>query len=349
MSSDTRNAANSRTARPRILVTGANGQVGWELCRSLRLLGEVVPAARGPEVLTAAGKSLAVDLSDPDSLRNLVRSVQPQIVINAAAHTAVDKAESEPELAMSINGIAPGILAEECRRLKAALIHYSTDYVFDGSGKTAWREDDPVAPLGVYGRSKLAGEQAIAATGGAAAVLRTSWVYGVHGNNFVKTMLRLGSEREALSVVADQIGAPTSARAIAETTAALIAAGRGHLTERLQEQGGVLHFCCGGETSWYEFAVQIFESARMQGHPLVVKSIKPIASHEYPTPAQRPKNSRLNCDRLEERFGLRLPEWRAALAETFPALFQNWWQARKAAQTPATIPFPQPQRAAANG
>lgn len=310
--------------RRRILVTGANGQVGWELLRTLRLLGEVVPVTRSPETMTSAGRSLVMDYSDPDSIRSVIRSVSPQIIINAAAHTQVDKAESEVEASMAVNAIAPGVMAEEARRLGAAFIHYSTDYVFAGDGEKPWVESDPTGPLGVYGRSKLAGEQAIAASGAPHAILRTSWVYGVHGHNFVKTMLRLGTEKEQLSVVADQIGAPTSARAIAEATAGLLAACKGHCSEVLQERGGVFHFCCGGETSWYEFAIEIFEQARSTGHELAVQKVKAIATHEYPTPAQRPRNSRMDCGKLRSTFGLKLPEWRAGLSETFPALFQNW-------------------------
>jgi dTDP-4-dehydrorhamnose reductase len=335
--------------RQRILVTGANGQVGWELLRALRGLGEVVPAARGPEILTAAGRSLALDLTDPEGLRQLVRSVQPTLIVNAAAHTAVDKAETEPELATSINAIAPGVLAEEAKRIGAAMIHFSTDYVFDGSGTTARTESDPTGPLGVYGRSKLAGELAIEASDVPHAILRTSWVYGVHGHNFVKTMLRLGSEREQLSVVADQIGAPTSARAIAEATAALVASCQGHVQETLAAKGGVFHFCCGGETSWYEFAVSIFEAARKVGHPLKVRSVRAIASHEYPTPAQRPRNSRLDCGRAARTFGVQLPHWQAAFDDTFPALFQQWHASTRSVGAPHILTFPAGKRVVTPG
>jgi dTDP-4-dehydrorhamnose reductase len=329
------------SGRGRILVTGANGQVGWELLRTLRLLGEVVPVTRSPETQTSAGKSLVMDYADPDSIRAVIRSVGPKVIINAAAHTQVDKAESEVEAAMQVNAIAPGVMAEEARRMGAAFIHYSTDYVFAGDGVAAWTESDPTGPLGVYGRSKLAGEQAIAASGASAAILRTSWVYGVHGHNFVKTMLRLGTERESLSVVADQIGAPTSARAIADTTAALLAGCRGHAAEVLAEKGGVFHFCCGGETSWYNFAIEIFEQARMCGHELAVQTVKPIATEDYPTPARRPKNSRMSCALLKDRFGLALPEWKAGLAESFPALYQNWKAAAQGIKGPHfNLPVP---------
>ena len=329
------------SGRRRILVTGANGQVGWELLRTLRLLGEVVPVTRSPETKTSAGRSLVMDYADPDSIRSVIRSVAPQVIINAAAHTQVDKAETEVEASMAVNAIAPGVMAEEANRLGAALIHYSTDYVFAGDGEQPWRETDATGPLGVYGRSKLAGEQAIAATGASHAILRTSWVYGVHGHNFVKTMLRLGTEKEQLSVVADQIGAPTSARAIAEATASMLVACKGHPTEVLGERGGVFHFCCGGETSWYEFAIEIFEQARGVGHELAVQKVKTIATHEYPTPAARPRNSRMDCGKLKERFGLALPAWRAALSETFPALYQNWRTAFQGVKGPHfTLPVP---------
>lgn len=318
------------TQRPRILVTGVGGQVGGELATLLPAHGDVVAVDRA-----------ALDLADADALVRIVREVAPDLVVNAAAYTAVDRAEGERDAAFAVNARAPAILAEEVRRLDAILIHYSTDYVFAGDGEQPWRETDATGPLGVYGRSKLAGEQAIAATGASHAILRTSWVYGVHGHNFVKTMLRLGTEKEQLSVVADQIGAPTSARAIAEATASMLVACKGHPTEVLGERGGVFHFCCGGETSWYEFAIEIFEQARGVGHELAVQKVKAIATHEYPTPAARPRNSRMDCGKLKERIGLALPAWRAALSETFPALYQNWRTAFQGVKGPHfTLPVP---------
>lgn len=326
--------------RLRILVLGANGQVGWELQRTLRPFADVIAAARSCEWFAARGRLLRVDLADAGSLRALVRTVQPNLIINAAAYTAVDQAESEPELAMAINAVAPGLLAEEAGRLNAGLIHYSTDYVFNGQGSAPWREDDPTGPLGVYAKSKLAGEAAIQATGVPHLILRTSWVYGAHGHNFVKTMLRLGNERQSLSIVADQIGAPTSARVIAAATAHLVGLARGCVAEFLSEQGGIVHLVCQGETSWHEFAVEIFRLATTERLPLAVTSVRPIPSSEYPLPAQRPKNSRLDCSRLAERFGLSLPHWTEALHDTFPLLLQNWKESMHGVNPPRIVTNP---------
>lgn len=301
--------------RPRILLTGPTGQVGWELSRSLQPLGEVVAVGR---TSPADGDSLALDLADANQVRCVVRQVRPDLIVNAAAYTAVDKAESEPELAMAINGVAPGILAEEARHIGAALLHYSTDYVFDGTGDRPWREEDPVAPPNTYGATKLAGEQAIVAVDVPHLILRVSWVYGLHGANFVKTMLRLGQERTALSVVEDQWGAPTSARVIADITSQILVQGRSDLPGFLRERGGIVHLVCQGETSWHRFALQIFELSRRQGTPLAVAQVSPIKSSEYPTPARRPSNSRMSCQRLWERFGLVPPLWTKALEQSLP-------------------------------
>jgi len=292
---------------PRILLTGPNGQVGWELQRSLASLGEVIAADRQ-----------RLDLRNPDQIRKLVREIEPHLIVNAAGYTAVDKAEDEPELAMVINSAAPGVLAEEAKRVGAAIIHYSTDYVFDGSGEQAWREDDETGPLNVYGRSKLAGEQAIRAVGVEHLILRTSWVYGLHGNNFVKTMLRFGAERTALSVVVDQIGAPTSARVLADVTAQILAQARGDVVAMLNERGGTVHLTCGGETSWHGFAEEIFRLARTRGHSLTVQGVTSVTTENYPTRARRPRNSRLDCRRLRERFCLQPPAWEQALEHSFP-------------------------------
>jgi dTDP-4-dehydrorhamnose reductase len=304
--------------RPRILLTGRNGQVGWELLRTLQSLGEVNAVGH---CSTAPGELVSpwkLDLSDPDQIRKLVRQVQPDLIVNAAAYTAVDKAESERDAAMAINGVAPGILAEEAQRLRAGLVHFSTDYIFDGSGTRPWREDDPTGPLNHYGASKLAGEEAIRETGAAHLILRVSWVYGLHGANFVKTMLRLGAERPTLKIVDDQIGAPTSARAIADVAGQILAMGVRNFAGFLRERGGVYHFACGGETSWHGFATAIFELAQQHGIPLAVTSVLPIPTSDYPTPARRPLNSRLDCSRLAERFGLGAPTWQMALAQSFP-------------------------------
>ncbi len=283
----------------KILLTGMNGQVGWELQRTLACLGEVV-----------AVDSRALDLADADAIRRVVRDVAPRVIVNPAAHTAVDKAESERERADAINAVAPGLLAEEAEKLGALLVHYSTDYVFDGAGDNPWREDDPTGPLNVYGASKLAGEQAIQAACRRHLIFRTSWVYGARGANFLLTMRRLMRERPELKIVADQIGAPTWSRMLAEATALILAQqvspARG--ADR-PEPWGVYHMTNGGETSWHGFAeaIQALDGGESKAMLL------PIPSSDYPTPAKRPLNSRLDNDKLERVFGVRLPDWRVAL------------------------------------
>lgn len=278
----------------RILLTGIGGQVGWELARSLQPLGEVV-------ALDRAG----FDLAAPDRMRGVLRELRPALIVNPAAHTAVDKAESEVALATAINATAPGILAEEAKRLDALLVHYSTDYVFDGGKPTPYVEADPTCPINTYGQTKLAGEEAIRASGCRHLILRTSWVYGMRGANFLRTMLRLAQERDELRVVADQIGAPTWSRMIAETTALMLA--------RHRDQAGIYHFVAGGEISWHGFA----EAIVAQGHALglleKMPSVHRITSADFPTPARRPANSRLDCGRLREDFGLSQPDWRTQL------------------------------------
>lgn len=280
----------------KILLTGASGQVGYELERSLQILGEVVAPRRA-----------AMDLSDPDQVRHTVRAVRPSLIVNAAAYTAVDRAESEPALAWRINAEAPAVLAAEARALGAAMIQFSTDYVFDGSKQGAWCESDQPAPLNVYGHSKLAGEQAVEQAGIAHLILRTSWVYSMRGNNFLRTMLRLARERGELRVVADQIGAPTWSRTIADTTARLLTAADigGH--PWWDEHSGLYHLACQGHTSWHGFAEAIVAAA---GLPCPVL---PIASADYPQAARRPANSRLDCSRLISRFGP-IPDWETALS-----------------------------------
>lgn len=287
----------------RILVTGANGQVGWELVRSLSTLGEVVALDRG-----------GADLSQPESLRATVRELAPRLIVNAAAYTAVDRAESEPELARRINAEAPGVLAEEARRAGAWLIHYSTDYVFDGTKEGAYVETDMPNPGNVYGVTKRAGEQAIAASGAKHLILRTSWVYGLRGGNFLLTMRRLARERESLNIVDDQIGAPTWCRGIAEATgqiaAQLFSSQRSPALDQV-DLTGIYHLACQGATSWYGFARAILENDARSGAPL--PKLAPIPTSAYPTPARRPLNSRLDGGKLERVFGLRLPPWEAAL------------------------------------
>jgi dTDP-4-dehydrorhamnose reductase len=306
-----------RRETPRILLIGVNGQVGWELRRSLRPFGELTLAARG-----GTGDVVPLDLADADRIRAVVRDVQPDLIVNAAAYALVDQAEKEPALADAVNGTAPGVLQEEANRIGAAVVHYSTDYVFDGRGTRPWDETDETGPLGAYGRSKLAGEQAVAAAGGAFVILRTSWVYGVHGVNFVKKILKLAQDRETLKVVDDQIGAPTSARYLADVTASLLAQARGNFDRLLRERGGLFHCCCDGETSWFGFTQTIVDAARTAGMNLKVAQILPIPSSEFPTPARRPLNSRLNCDRLRQSFGLFAPWWPAALADSLPTLLR---------------------------
>jgi dTDP-4-dehydrorhamnose reductase len=280
----------------KILLTGCGGQLGRELKRSLAPLGELVACDRRQ-----------IDLSDPDALRTAVRSIAPTVIINAAAYTAVDKAETEAGLADAINAAAPGLLAEEAKRLDARLIHYSTDYVFDGTKASAYREDDATAPLSAYGRSKRQGELAIAASGSRHLVLRTSWVYGLHGANFMKTILRLGRERDELRVVGDQVGAPTWTRHLADATT-LILASRSTVE-------GLYHLTAAGETSWHGYAEAIFAEAQAAGLLEKSPTVQRITTAEYPLPAPRPTNSRLDCTRFSRDFGLALPDWRTGLAD----------------------------------
>jgi dTDP-4-dehydrorhamnose reductase len=308
---------------PRILLVGATGQVGRELLRTLAPVGPVFATARSPGAFAGTAQRLILDVTDLDAVRRTVREVRPAIIVNAAAYTAVDRAESEPDLAMLVNGIMPGMLAEEARAAGTALVHYSTDYVFDGGGTRPWREDDVTNPLNAYGRTKLAGEEAIRAAGVAHVILRISWIYAAHGHNFVRTMLKLASERTELRVVADQVGGPTPAAAVATTTAEILRLAGDSPAEFLREHGGTFHLPVAGETSWHGFAEEIFRLAGAAGLSLRVERVLPITTAEYPTPARRPLNSRLDGWRVRERFGLALPDWRAALAAEFPKIVQG--------------------------
>lgn len=285
---------------------GKDGQVGWELQRSLAALGPLVAYGRKE-----------CNLADLSRLKRVISEVQPRLVINAAAYTAVDRAEQEPELAMRVNGEAPGVIAEEARTLGAPLIHYSTDYVFDGEKAEPYIETDPTNPQSVYGTSKLAGEQAIARAGARAIVFRTSWVFGEQGGNFVRTILRLAKERDALRVVADQVGAPTPAALIADVTAYVIA--RLNI-ERWPEQSraDIYHLTAANPVTWHAFAVSIVTMARELGVDLRLTpaAIEPIPTEAYPLPAKRPKNSRMSCARLEQRFALVMPDWQPYLERT---------------------------------
>ena len=286
----------------KILLLGCNGQVGWELQRSLSVLGEVVALGSAPATST---DGLCGDLGDLDGLARTVRRVAPDIIVNAAAYTAVDRAETEPERAHAINALAPGVLALEAQRLGAWLVHYSTDYVFDGSGSTPWKEDDRCAPLSVYGSTKRAGELVVAACD-KHLILRTSWVYAARGGNFAKTMLRLAAERESLTVIDDQIGAPTSAELLADVTAHALRAAMAR-----PELAGTYHCAADGQTSWRGYAQFVLTQARAMGVALKAgpEQVQATSTAQYPTPAQRPLNSRLDTEKLRSAFSLHLPLW----------------------------------------
>ncbi len=296
----------------RFFITGANGQLGFELQRALAPLGVVIAADRN-----------ACDLTNPDSIRPAVRSAQPEIIFNAGAYTAVDKAESEPELAQAVNATAPGILGEEAARLGALVIHYSTDYVFDGVKPTAYCEGDATNPLGVYGKSKLEGEAALASATDNHLIFRTSWVFGPHGKNFLKTILGLASTREELRIVADQFGTPTGAALLADASA--------HIADRYlrRDHGefacGLYHLTASGATSWHGLARRIVAKAHAAGHQLQVKPerIIPITTSEYPTPATRPANSRLDTSKLRTAFGLQLPNWTHGVDQVLDVLLEK--------------------------
>jgi dTDP-4-dehydrorhamnose reductase len=294
----------------KILLFGCNGQVGWELQRSLSVLGELV-------ALDFDSVGLSADFSRPESLAATVHAVQPDVIVNAAAHTAVDKAESEPALAHTINAAAPGVLALEAAARGAWLVHYSTDYIFDGSGSHYRTEDEPPGPLSVYGRTKLEGETLIRASGCRHLILRTSWVYSARGGNFARTMLKLAAERDRLTVIDDQIGAPTGADLLADVTTHAV-----HAAAAAPALIGTYHVAAAGETSWFDYARFVIEWARANGQAIQVApdAVKPIPSSAYPLPARRPLNSRLDTSRLRRTFGLQIPPWQAGvkrmLAET---------------------------------
>jgi dTDP-4-dehydrorhamnose reductase len=284
----------------KILLLGKNGQVGWELQRSLAPLGQVT-------ALDFDSTDHCGDFTQPTSIADTVRALRPDVIVNAAAHTAVDKAESEPDLARLLNATTPGVLATEAAKLGALLVHYSTDYVFDGSGNQPWLETDTPAPISVYGRTKWEGEQLIQQSGAQHLILRTSWVYAARGGNFAKTMLRLAQERERLTVIDDQWGAPTGADLLADITAHAIR----HLAERPQDSG-LYHCVAAGETNWHSYAQEVLALAAQLQPTLRFKAteVAPVPTSAFPTPAQRPLNSRLNTQRLLSTFGLQLPHWR---------------------------------------
>jgi len=291
----------------KILLFGKGGQVGWELQRSLAPLGELI-------ALDSDSSELCGDFTKHAGLADTVRAVRPDVIVNAAAHTAVDKAESEPELARSINALAPQVLAIEAARLGAWLVHYSTDYVFDGSGSTPWVETDPTGPLSVYGRNKLEGETLIAQACPRHLIFRTSWVYAARGGNFAKTMLRLAQERDRLTVIDDQIGAPTGADLLADVTA--------HAIRQVTEQvdladtcAGIYHLVASGETSWYEYAKHVLAQAQIVQPAIKIKAaeVLPVPTSAFPTPARRPHNSRMSTEKLQRVFGLTPPPWQTGV------------------------------------
>ncbi|HEY5972583.1 MAG TPA: dTDP-4-dehydrorhamnose reductase [Pseudoxanthomonas sp.] len=288
----------------KILLLGANGQVGHELRRSLAPFGEIIATTRSG-VLEGGVACEVADFDQPDSLSALVDRISPDVVVNAAAYTAVDRAETEVEAAFRANAESPGVLATACARRGARLVHYSTDYVFPGDGSWPYREDDATSPLGVYGASKLAGEEAIRAAGGSHLIFRTAWVYASHGHNFLRTMLRLGADRDELRVVADQIGTPTPAALIADVTAQVIASS--------PQASGVFHLTAEGQTSWQGFASAIFAGAHRRGMLAREPRVLPIATADYPTPAKRPAYSRLDTSRLRNDLAITLPTWEQGL------------------------------------
>ena len=283
----------------KILLLGKNGQLGWELQRSLSVLGRLIASDR------CEHQSLCGDLTQLSKLRQTIQLIKPDIIVNAAAYTAVDAAESDKDKAFLINHLAPKLIAEEAQKLNALFIHYSTDYVFNGEGKAPWYESDKTDPLNIYGQSKLAGEQAIIASNCRHLIFRTSWVYAAKGNNFAKTMLKLAKDKTELSIISDQVGAPTSTELLADTTAQVITKSK-HLTDYC----GTYHVAASGETTWFDYANFVFKVAAEKGVNLSLTNVKPITTSEYPTPAARPFNSRLNTQKLCNTFSLTLPSWK---------------------------------------
>jgi dTDP-4-dehydrorhamnose reductase len=300
----------------KLVLLGANGQIGFELQRALAPLGELVAATRSG-LLPGGAPCAAVDLSDATSLETLLGRERPDVVVNAAAYTAVDRAEDEPAAARAANAEAPAVLARWCQQRDALLLHYSTDYVFDGRGNRPYRENDPAAPLGVYGQTKFAGEEAIRASGARHLIFRTAWVYAARGQNFLRTMLRLAAERDELRVVADQRGAPTPARWIAAASALALSR---HLGAPQEARQGTFHLSAAGEASWHDFAQAIVADAGSAGLLSRPPRVEPIPSEQYPTRAKRPAYSRLDNRRFADAFSLRLPDWRRGVSEVVAEL-----------------------------
>ncbi len=297
----------------KILLFGKGGQVGWELQRSLAPLGELV-------ALGADSQDLCGDFSNLEGITQTIRAVAPDIIVNAAAHTAVDKAESEAEFVRTINALAPGVLAQEAKRSGAWLVHYSTDYVFDGSGDTPWLETDAAGPLSVYGKTKLEGEEAIRVSGCKHLIFRTSWVYAARGGNFAKTMLKLAQERDSLNVINDQIGAPTGADLLADVTAHAI-----RTALQRPDVSGLYHMVAGGEISWHGYASFVIAYARLAGIDIKVaqEAIQPVPASAFPLPAPRPKNSRLDTRKLQNTFGLTLPHWQSGVIRMLTEILEK--------------------------
>jgi len=297
----------------KLLLLGKGGQVGWELQRSLVCLGEVV-------ALDFDSHDFCGDFTNLEGLAKTIRDVAPDVIVNAAAHTAVDKAESEPELARTINVLAPGVLAQEAKRSGAWLVHYSTDYVFNGSGDTPWLETDITGPLSVYGKTKLEGEEAIRATGCKHLIFRTSWVYAARGGNFAKTMLKLAQERDSLKIIHDQIGAPTGADLLADVTAHAI-----RTAQQCPDIGGLYHLVASGQTSWHDYASFVIDFARQAGIDVKVapEAIQPVATSAFPTAAKRPMNSRLDTNKLQSTFGLNLPHWQIGVTRMLTEVLEK--------------------------
>ncbi|MGA7595795.1 MAG: dTDP-4-dehydrorhamnose reductase [Gallionella sp.] len=297
----------------KILLFGKTGQIGWELQRSLAPLGDLV-------AMDSASREMCGDFAEPAELARTVRKVAPDVIVNAAAYTAVDKAESEAELARTVNALAPGALAEEALRANSLLVHYSTDYVFDGGGGKPWLETDATAPLNVYGATKLEGEQRIQQSGCRHLILRTSWVYGARGGNFIRTMLKLARERDSLNVIDDQVGAPTGADLLADVTAHAIRA-----AQQQPEVAGLYHLVAGGEISWHGYARFVIDFAARSGLDVKVApdAINAVPTSAFPTPARRPHNSRMDTAKLKNTFGLYLPDWQVGVARMLSEVLEK--------------------------
>ena len=302
----------------KILLFGKNGQVGWELQRSLAPLGDVV-------ALDFDSTEHCGDFTNLHGLADTVRAIKPDVIVNAGAHTAVDKGESEPDLVRAINALAPGVLATAATSSSAWLVHYSTDYVFDGSGSTPWVETDTPAPLSVYGRTKLEGEQLIQSSGCRHLIFRTSWVYAARGGNFAKTMLKLGQERETLKVVADQFGAPTGAELLADATAHALRHVLASPARNAAELAGIYHLVANGYTSWLEYAKEVFAHVLIEEFDIkiIAKEVEPVPSSAYPTAARRPLNSRLNTAKFQSTFNLTLPHWKPGVTRMLTEILEN--------------------------